>query len=408
MERLVVFLDNEIYGGSERLMYTVLTSKLIRENYIVNALYGYNKPMHDGLVRDYGDRYDSIFTSAPIYCNELYIRIHMSQLPKLLKMTFKFPFWLFKKTGLKIIYNFIVLLFYVIRMKPDLIHINNGGYPASVNCRIMVFIASLLHRKCVMHVNNQAVKQRFLEPYMDRFINRKVSYFIVASKLAKHNLLVNRHFDVNKISIVPNAVKEESIKISREELLSIYGISNDKIVVLELAFLQYSKGQRFLIESIEKIKEETPLLGSKLHLILSGSGEDEQVLKEMVKVKNMGDMITFTGYCNNPIDFINAADIFALPSVANEDMPLVILSAMKLGKPIVATNFAGIQEEIESGVSGILIEPNEQTIVDNLVHALIEMSHCNNIWGKNAQVRYEELFSPKIYERKLLEIYSKS
>ena len=72
MERLVVFLDNEIYGGSERLMYTVLTSKLIRENYIVNALYGYNKPMHDGLVRDYGDRYDSIFTSAPIYCNELY------------------------------------------------------------------------------------------------------------------------------------------------------------------------------------------------------------------------------------------------------------------------------------------------------------------------------------------------
>lgn len=52
MERLVVFLDNEIYGGSERLMYTVLTSKLIRENYIVNALYGYNKPMHDGLVRD--------------------------------------------------------------------------------------------------------------------------------------------------------------------------------------------------------------------------------------------------------------------------------------------------------------------------------------------------------------------
>ena len=69
-----------------------------------------------------------------------------------------------------------------------------------------------------MHVNNQAVKQRFLEPYMDRFINRKVSYFIVASKLAKHNLLVNRHFDVNKISIVPNAVKEESIKISREEL----------------------------------------------------------------------------------------------------------------------------------------------------------------------------------------------
>lgn len=332
----------------------------------------------------------------------------MSQLPKLLKMTFKFPFWLFKKTGLKIIYNFIVLLFYVIRMKPDLIHINNGGYPASVNCRIMVFIASLLHRKCVMHVNNQAVKQRFLEPYMDRFINRKVSYFIVASKLSKHNLLVNRHFDVNKISIVPNAVKEESIKISREELLSIYGISNDKIVVLELAFLQYRKGQRFLIESIEKIKEETPLLGSKLHLILSGSGEDEQVLKEMVKVKNMGDMITFTGYCNNPIDFINAADIFALPSVANEDMPLVILSAMKLGKPIVATNFAGIQEEIESGVSGILIEPNEQTIVDNLVHALIEMSHCNNIWGKNAQVRYEELFSPKIYERKLLEIYSKS
>ena len=64
MERLVVFLDNEIYGGSERLMYTVLTSKLLRENYIVNALYGYNKPMHDGLVRDYGDRYDGRFQAT--------------------------------------------------------------------------------------------------------------------------------------------------------------------------------------------------------------------------------------------------------------------------------------------------------------------------------------------------------
>lgn len=405
-KRLLVFLDNEIYGGSERLMYNVLQSKLINQYFEVKALYGYNKQIYKGLMQDYASCYKYLFTAAPVYCNDVYEKIHYSDLPHMLKLAFKFPFWLFKKSGLKVVYNFIVLTAFALRLKPDLIHINNGGYPASINCRIMVFVAALLRVKCVMHVNNQATKPSYLESYIDYLIHRKVSYFIVASKLAQYNLHHNRHFDLNRINILPNTVKEETVKLSREEVLLHYNIPRDKIIILELAFLQYRKGQRFLIEAMCKIRNEHPLAADKFHLILAGSGEDEKFLKSMVKDRGLSDYVSFIGYCKEATDLINAADVFALPSVANEDMPLVILSAMKLGKAIVASKFAGIQEEIESGVSGILIEPNEDTIVEQLSETLIQMGLQENVWGINAQHRYNELFAPPIFERNLLGIYN--
>ena len=107
-------------------------------------------------------------------------------------------------------------------------------------------------------------------------------------------------------------------------------------------------------------------------LLIVGSGIDREKLEAIVNEKEMQNHIKFVGYCPDSINYIAASDLFILPSIENEDMPLVILRAMKLGKTIISTDFAGIREEIEDGVSGILLSPNEITLPNDLANAIIQ------------------------------------
>jgi len=114
-----------------------------------------------------------------------------------------------------------------------------------------------------------------------------------------------------------------------------------------------------------------------------------------------------TGYRSDSIDFINACDVFILPSISNEDMPLVVLEAMRLGKTIIASKFGGIEEEIENNVSGVLIEPNLISFSSDLAKSIIDL-YINNkseFYGFNARERYNKYFSAEHRELLLIKIY---
>src|SRR5690606_20994158 len=108
------------------------------------------------------------------------------------------------------------------------------------------------------------------------------------------------------------------------------------------------KGQRFLIDALADLYQKKLLSKEKVYCVFIGNGEDEALLKRNIEELRLESNIFLLGYKNNSEDFISASDLFVLPSIRDEDMPLVVLSALGYGKPILSTNFAGIAQVIET------------------------------------------------------------
>ncbi|MCK8141465.1 glycosyltransferase [Flavobacterium sp. I-SCBP12n] len=406
---ILVFSDCYIYGGSEKLMAFLLKNEVLNKNF--NFLYSYRK--HKGY--ELGLKNEELLGRVGSYplillSNEtLFHHINNVLIPSVLKKIVKVPFFLFEKIGFYFIWNLLVLIFMLLKTKPDLIHINNGGYPAAKSCNILVVANYLtIQRKIIYQVNNQARNCKgYFERLYDKFIHNSVACFINASNKAKEQLVEKRNFNPNKILVVSNCVPLPEVKVNREQIIRELNLPSDCFLIVQVAFLSERKGQRYLINALSDLYKKQLVSKKKLFCVFVGNGEDDAFLIKSIDELGLNSNIFLLGYRNNSEDFISASDLFVLPSIRDEDMPLVLLSALGYGKPIISTNFAGISQVIQTNVNGVLIENNLSTFRDDLANEIFRLYNDEELrlqLGVNAKKSYTN-YSPKSYGLKLKSIY---
>lgn len=408
-QKILIFSDCYIYGGSEKLMAFLLKNEILNKNFIFS--YGYRKHKgyeiglkNEGLLGRKGN------IPLVLLSNEtLYHQINNLAISSLLKKGIKVPFFLLEKMRIYFIWNLLVLMYLLLKVKPDLIHINNGGYPAAKSCNILVVANFLtLKSKIIYQVNNQARDYTgYFESLYDKFIHKNVNCFINASHKAKQQLVEKRNFDSNKIMVVNNCVPLPKVKFNREQIFKELNIPHDSFLIVEVAFLSERKGQKYLIDALSELFKKQMFSNGKVYCAFVGNGEDEEFLKKHINKLGLNSNIFLLGYRNNSEEFIAACDLFVLPSIRDEDMPLVLLSALGYGKPIIATDFAGISQVIETNVNGILIQNDLATFTENLANEISRLYNNRSLrieLGINAQKAYRN-YSPETYGQKLKKIY---
>jgi len=203
-----------------------------------------------------------------------------------------------------------------------------------------------------------------------------------------------------------NTIENPTIVTSKEEICKLHNIDADKFIICEVAFLSQRKGQIYILNALLKIRELYPDIYSKLVLFLVGDGEDYPKLRNYCEINGLMNVI-FTGYQDNYIDYIACSDIFILPSLGYEDMPLVVLSAMKLGKAIIATEVAGIAEEIENLKSGILLKVEKLDSLYLEIVKLFKDSDLRSYFAENGRNRFNEHFSQSKVYAEIKALYAK-
>jgi glycosyltransferase involved in cell wall biosynthesis len=143
--------------------------------------------------------------------------------------------------------------------------------------------------------------------------------------------------------------------------------------ILCVGRLTPAKGQHLLIDAVEQLAQQ----GRRVRLRLVGNGPDESSLQERAALLEFPECVVFEGPVNQ--DRIRAhyaaADIFCLPSFA-EGLPVVLMEAMSMRIPCVATNIMGIPELIRNGIDGLLVAPSD---LDALVEALATLMDDKNL-----------------------------
>ena len=156
----------------------------------------------------------------------------------------------------------------------------------------------------------------------------------------------------NKIITIYDIISENLIK---DMSITGTGFKDDYkgIRILTIGRLVYQKGYEYAIEAAKYLKDNS--VDFKWYVI--GEGDLKNKLEELVKKYNLEEEFIFMGTFTNPYPFIRECDIYCQTS-RFEGFGLAIAEARILNKPIVATNFDIIYDQIRDGENGIITDMN--------------------------------------------------
>ena len=301
------------------------------------------------------------------------------------------------------------LLLYRAIGKPALLHINNGNYPGAYSCMAAVF-AARLHgvRHIVYVVNNIAIPYelmwRWLDYPVDALVAKTVSKFVTASRHAGQALRGVLRLPPDRVLNVHNGIAPRAVTASRAETLHRLGICDTRMLIGVVAILEERKGHLVLLEALGRMKKQVSAPALPL-IIIEGTGDRLDEIKNYVASHSLDGDVVMIGSESNIFDFMNAMDAIALPSVSHEDFPNVVLEAMSLGKPVIASRLAGIPEQMEHMESGLLVEPRDSAGLAAAMQLLCEDAGLRERLGKNAHRRFNEFFTAKTAVAGYLSLY---
>jgi glycosyltransferase involved in cell wall biosynthesis len=386
--KVILYSDCIFFGGSENLIVNILGSRSLNEEFDFLFVFAQHKSYQfmgklDNNVKVIPAPIQSIENIVYDYKLESYTKYFI----------IKAALFILQKVIFNI-YNFIFLLGLWMTEKPEILHINNGGYPGAKSCRIAALTAKVAGiQKIIFTVNNMAMPPKnILDEIYDVILYACVNIFVTASHAAKVHLINTRHIPVHKVINIPNTLLNDYKHIHIEPLLrKEYGLSDDTIVIGSAGLLAHRKGFHILLGAISQLREKC--VNDNIRFFILGDGEERRNLEDYITNNRMEKIVFMPGHKDQLLNYIVDFDIFILPSIYQEDFPYVNLEAMFLGKPIISTLVAGIVEQIESQVNGILVEPGNVKEMANAIELLARDKEFRENMGRKSRHKYQTEFN---------------
>jgi glycosyltransferase involved in cell wall biosynthesis len=192
---------------------------------------------------------------------------------------------------------------------------------------------------------------------LDQNINRIVTDKIVGcGSLSIRNIFGDKVSKENMM-VIPNSVEinrfikdKETSKHLRKFYRNEWQIADDELLIGHVGRLETVKNHELTIRLAKYIKENN----LRMKILIIGTGNREEELKNKVSQKNINNIITFTGRISPIEDFFPALDVMLLPSFA-EGLPTVVVEAQASGVPVVMSDT--ITEEVDLGFNMLKTVP---------------------------------------------------
>lgn len=173
-----------------------------------------------------------------------------------------------------------------------------------------------------------------------------------------HTICIPNGIDLNQV----RAAKRTTAK--RDEL----GIPREATVIGAVGRLAPIKGIEYLLRAVQPLCREE-LLGP-IRLCIVGDGPLRSQLEQLAEQLGIADGTFFLGNRSDVHQLMTSFDIYALPSI-HEGIPIALLEAMALGRPVVASRVGGVPEVLRDGVDGRLVPAGDVQALGSAIRELM-------------------------------------
>lgn len=306
-----------------------------------------------------------------------------------------------KKMNIFILFSQVKKLYSEI--KPQIIHSHSAG-PDILSFLLKLRFPRTLKVIRTMHTNIKWARSSILERL---FVDHLFPFFydeeISISSATKKRLDGRFAAKVGhkKSRYIPNGLNDDVFVMgSRKPFPRKFAPPFQAISVGRLA---PQKGYEFLLRSIHHIYSNPMTESLGIRLVILGDGELREPLEKLSEDLGISTYVNFTGYREDALALISSSDLFISSSIW-EGLPTVVLEAMALKVPVVATRIPGTDELIHNRETGLLAQPKNPVA---LADAIVEMLSDNKLRFKIAENAYTKAqeFSMKRIKSTYLEVY---
>jgi D-inositol-3-phosphate glycosyltransferase len=237
---------------------------------------------------------------------------------------------------------------------------------ASITKIFLPSVSLVFYQQMQSHYNKQDL--------IHTWIYSKLSLWISLTQSMKEDVCTFTRVPREKITVLPLGTDLERFDPSHYDAAEArrhFGLPEGKKIVGVLGRLDPQKGQDVLLRAIPKITAEHP---DVLFLIAgdetAGEPGHKKYLENLSRTLGVERYVKFMKFTDDVPRLMAALDIFTLPSFS-ETFGLVVIEAMAMEKPVIATNAGGVPEIITNGINGLLVEPHNEQSLAVAIHRVL-------------------------------------
>lgn len=211
-------------------------------------------------------------------------------------------------------------------------------------------------------------------------------------------------YPYRRILTVPNAVGRPVVRTPPDAVREHLGVARGDKLVVHVGNVRRVKGQDNLVHAVAALLERR----RDVRVVSAGAehtpGELDR-LAELARGLGADAHVTFLGLRTDVSDLMNAADVIVNPS-DSEGLPLAVLEAMMLGKPVVATAVGGVPDLLQDGARGLLVPPRDPEALAGALDRLLSDGELAARLGAAARAAAERDYSVEATVHTLEDAYA--
>ena len=178
-------------------------------------------------------------------------------------------------------------------------------------------------------------------------------------------------------------------------------LDDDRPPVIGMAGpLEIVKGAAFFLRACHRVVEA----GHDIRVVIAGSGPEERSLRKLAGSLQLSSRLTFVDGGVAMAGYLEAIDIYCLPSL-QQGLGVVMLEAMALGRPVIASGVGGVTSVIEDNINGLIVPPSDsRSLGDRIIEMLLDRDRARRIAAAGQQM-VRDRFNEKRMLDQIMQVY---
>jgi glycosyltransferase involved in cell wall biosynthesis len=219
---------------------------------------------------------------------------------------------------------------------------------------------------------------------LSRWLYSRPTRIVTAGEALRRELIEKNGIAPERVESVPTGADTNRYRPGdRAQARAQCGLPAEKLLVGIVATLRSWKGHRFLLEALPE----------QAMLVIVGDGPQREALTARVAELGIADRVIFAGNQVDVVPWMQALDVFALPSYANEGVPQALVQAMLVGLPCVTTPVGSISELAINEQTALVVPPQDVPALRSALQTLVTDSQLRQRLGAAARRHCEQTMS---------------
>lgn len=269
--------------------------------------------------------------------------------------------------------------------KPEIIHAHD--FTATIKCLMATFNIPI-----VSHIHQNP-------KWLHRINYRSISFFLCCLRISN---IIPVSLSIFETSILSYVFKR---KINIIENITDIELIRNKALDTELEYYDVAFIGR-LVDVKDPIRfiniiSEIVKKNSKIKAVIMGDGELKEKCEIEIKKRKLERNIYLKGFVSNPFPILYNSKVLVMTS-KSEGLPMVVIEALSLGKPVLVPALVGIERLIDE-TCGVICKNNNEYVIELI--KILENKDIYEFMSRNAKNKAEKMFDMKKYLEKFIEVY---